>query len=671
MTDFFARQDDARRRTARLVALFVLAVIVIVAAVYGVATAVVMAGAGRGQAGEPPEVFSASRLGLVATAVLLVITTGSLYKIATLRDGGDAIAQLLGGRPVEPAAAAPAERRLLNVVEEMALASGTPVPPVYVLDGEPGINAFAAGFTPGDAVIAVSRGALDHLTRDELQGVIGHEFSHILNGDMRLNLRLIGLVHGILMIALIGQLLLRAAPGSRGGRRDKYSDDAWMLFVGVGLLVIGSLGVLLGRIIKCAISRQREFLADASSVQFTRNPDGIAGALKKIGGLAEGSRVRSPNAEQACHMFFGQGVPSLSSLLATHPPLAERIRRLDPSFDGRFPDVPEAPVEVGPEPGEAEALAVPLSSRRWPSPGKPEEFSLDPAAAVASVGTPTAEHVAYASALLDTLPPGLAAATSSPFSARAVVYALLLDPDDAVRRAQLARLEGHSEPGTVREVLRLRPAVASVGEDGRIPLVDLTFPALRRLSDAQYRAFRANVDALVQADRRVSLFEYALHRMLLRHLDQAFFRLPPPVVQFQAIDGVFPDCVLLISTLARLGHEDGTSIERAFATGMARLQKGYPGERAVALRPPEACSLGAVDRALSRLARAAPPVKRRVLDACAACIAVDLVVTPAEAELLRAIADSLDCPMPPLLPPAVEELTAEGAERRQRQLNRR
>jgi Zn-dependent protease with chaperone function len=621
-------------------------------------------------------VISPSRLGLVATAVLLVVTTGSLYKIATLRDGGDAIARLVGGRPVEPATAAPAERRLLNVVEEMALASGTPVPPVYVLDDEPGINAFAAGFTPGDAVVAVSRGALDHLTRDELQGVIGHEFSHILNGDMLLNLRLIGLVHGILVIALLGQLLLRLSYTTRGGRRDgdKDSSGPWMFFVGVGLLVIGSLGVLLGRIIKCAISRQREFLADASSVQFTRNPDGIVGALKKIGGLAEGSRVRSPNAEQACHMFFGQGVPSLSSLLATHPPLAERIRRLDPSFDGTFPVVPEAPIEVGPEPEEAEALAMPLSGRPAPPPGRPEVFPLDPAAAVASVGTPTAEHVGYAWAFLGTLPPDLAAATRNPFSARAVIYALLLDPDDAVRRAQLARLEGQSEPGTVPEVLRLRPAIASVGEDGRIPLVDLTFPALRRLSDAQYRAFRANVDALIQADRRVSLFEYALHRMLLRHLDQAFFRLPPPVVQFETIDGVFPDCVLLVSTLARLGHEDGTSIERAFETGMARLQKGYPGERAVALRPPEACSLGAVDRALGRLARAAPPVKRRVLDACAACIAVDTDVTTGEAELLRAVADSLDCPMPPILPPADEELTAEGAEgaeKRRRELNRR
>lgn len=646
MTDFFDRQDAARRQTARLLVLFAGAVALIVGGVYLVATLVVGANAPNAAA------FSPSRFALVATLVLLTITSGSLYKISALRDGGDAVARMLGGRLLDPDRADLAERRLLNVVDEMALAAGTPVPPVYVLDDEPGINAFAAGFTPGDAVVAVSKGALGRLTRDELQGVVGHEFSHILNGDMRLNLRLIGLVHGILVIALTGQVLLRVVSQGRlgrGGGKDRGGVVLALVVTGVGLLVVGWVGVLLGRVIRCAISRQREFLADASSVQFTRNPEGLAGALKKIGGFSAGSLLRSPNAEQASHMFFALGVPSLTGLLATHPPLAERVRRLDPTFDGAFPDA--AGPDGDPDDDRATAYLAALADRPAPS-SRPQVIPLDPIAAVASVGSPTVAHVGYASDLIGGLPPALAAAAREAFSARAVVYALLLDPSEEVRREQVARLADSAEAGTADEVLRLLPLVATLGEDARLPLVDLTFPALRRLSEGQYRTFRGNVDALVQADRRVSLFEYTLLRMLLRHLDRAFSRRRPPRVRYETLDGVFSACSVLVSTLARLGHQKGPGVARAFEAGMARLQQNHPGERVVALADPVDCSLGAVDRALDRLAQAAPSVKRRVLDACAGCIAADGVVTPAEAELLRAIADSLDCPMPPILGPS-------------------
>ena len=649
-TDFFERQDDARRQTWRLVALFSLAVALIVLAVYAVVTGLEVAGGGEG--GMPP-LFDPARLGIVATAVLLVITSGSLYKIAALRDGGEAVARMLGGRLVDPTTRAPDERRLLNVVEEMALASGTPVPPVYVLDGEPSINAFAAGFTPGDAVVAVSRGSLDRLSRDELQGVIAHEFSHILNGDMRLSLRLMGLVHGILVVALLGQILLRVVGNGPWTVRTSRDDDrkseggvvVALLVLGVALLVIGSIGFFFGRLIKAAVSRQREFLADASAVQFTRNPEGLAGALKKIGGLAGGSAIRSVNAEQACHLFFSQGVPSFTSLLATHPPLGERIRRLDPSFKGLFPETEGADFDdaVG---AHLAALATgpgaAFTGKRGPRP-------LDPDEAVATVGRPTPAHVEYASDLLVDIPPALDAAAREPFSARALVFALLLDPGEAVRRAQLARLDAADEPGTTAVVLKLRPWTEAAGPGARIALVDLTFPALRRLSPAQYKTFRASVEDLVKADRRVSLFEYTLHRMLQRHLDRAFFRTEPVSVVYLSMAPLHGDAVLLLSTLARLGHDDEAGAAGAFAVGTAKLRRGQTLERDEALAPAGHCTLAAVDAALDRLARSAPEVKRRVLAACAACIADDGVVTPSEGELLRGISDSLDCPMPPLL----------------------
>ena len=672
-TDFFDQQEHARRQTARLVLLFALAVVAIIAAVYGVTTLIVTAGTRQGQ----PAVLDWARLAAVVTGVLLVVTTGSLFKIAMLRGGGEAIASMLGGHPLDPARASLPERRLLNVVEEMALASGTPVPPVYVLDDEPSINAFAAGFTPGDAVIGVSRGAIEHLNRDELQGVIGHEFSHILNGDMRLNLRLIGLIHGILVLALIGQLVLRGVLQGTSGRSrgdDKGGGMALvvvLMLCGAALWLIGSIGVLFGRIIKCAISRQREYLADSSSVQFTRNPEGLAGALKKIGGLAAGSRIRSRHAEEACHLFFGQGVASLSRLLATHPPLEDRIRRLEPDFQGGFPAVSdEAVADDRDEPLAAGLAGRPRrAGRATPRPvdfdKRPDQFPLDAAEAVASVGTPTEDHVEYAARLLATLSPELAAATSVPFSARAIVFALLLDTDASVRSAQLEHLEAHAEQGTVPEVLRLVPHIGRLGKPDRIPLVDLTFPALRQLSEQQYRSFRSSVDTLVRADRRVILFEYALQRMLLRHLDRAFFRLSPPSVRFYTIDAVFDDCDVLIASLAWLGHKQGAEVARAYEVGMRRLQGREPGERAIALRAAERCSLPALDRALDRLARTAPAIKRRVLDACAACIACDGVVTLYEAELLRAISDALDCPMPPLLTrPVDDEPTPEGVRAR-------
>lgn len=651
MTNFFDRQAEARRRTFWLIGMFLGAVALIVVVVYLAVSLIVLANAKNASLLSPP------RIAAVGSLVIAAIALGSLYKLAALREGGDAVARMLGGRLINPETAKADERRLLNVVEEVALAAGTPVPPVYVLDEEPGINAFAAGFTPGDAVVAVSRGALDLLSRDELQGVIGHEFSHILHGDMRLNLRMIGLLHGILVLSIIGQIVVRIVFGARGDR-----DSAALIFaclvIGIILMVMGSLGVLLGRIIKCAISRQREFLADATSVQFTRNPDGIAGALKKIGGLTDGSRIRSPNAEQACHMFFGQGVKSLSSLLATHPPLEVRIKELDPSFDGHFPRFVSSQTEPGgvwvcghEDPEKAQFVSM---FQQGPRPGKePSAVSINPAAAVESVGEPTRAHLNYARGMVRDLPAPLVAATRDPFSARVVIFALLMDDGEEIRRAQLSAVQAGSVPGTAEEVVRLWPGTVDLEVDERIALADMTFPALRRLSDTQYRSFRAMVETLVRADERVSLFEYTLRHMLLRHLDNVFSRVTPLAIRYSSLETVFDDATRLISTLAWLGHEDEAGVNLAFRTGMAELQQGRPGERSVALAKADVCTLAAVDRTLDRLARATPGVKRRVITACAAAIAADGTVTPYEVGLLRAIADSLDCPMPPLLAPAL------------------
>lgn len=657
-TDFFDHQLVAKKRTSLLVGYFVMAVVLIILSVYTVVTGCLLA-ASKDQGAEA--LWDWGRLALVAAGVGILVVSGSLYKIATLREGGAAVARLLGGELVNPSDATPAQRRLLNVVEEMAIASGTPVPSVYVLPEEVSINAFAAGYEPGDAVIGVSQGSIDHLTRDELQGVIAHEFSHILNGDMRLNLRLIGLLHGILLIALVGYFIVRVMGESSSTTRrsdskdgDKGGNGAFaFLLLGLGLMAVGYVGVFFGRLIKSAISRQREFLADASAVQFTRNPDGIVGALKKIGGLAAGSLIRSPNAEQASHLFFSAGVPFWAQMMATHPPLVERIRRIEPTFDGVFPTidadavVPISPAEsrVPPLPRFAPEVVPPRVGDRRVGPA-PAEIRLDPQQAVASVGAPSREHVAFATALLSALPDSLAETAREPFGARSVIYALLLDQDPGIRNSQVRLIADHSAPGTAEEVLRVAPLIDALDDRARLPLADMAMPALRRLSSRQYASFRELIEPLIRADQRRSLFEFTLQRMLLRHLDRHFEQRPPAAIRYQSLEPLIPDCVRILSTLSRLGGRSEAEAHQDFAQGVQALGWDPSSAR---LAPVEECSMVAIDRALDHLALAAPPIKRQILDACATSIAADGLVTIAETELLRAIADSLDCPMPPLL----------------------
>src|SRR5215469_10154991 len=356
-TNFFQQQDSARRKTFELVVYFVLAILILIALVYGL-----LLWLGIDSAGAPVSWWQPELLLLAAAGVGLVVGGASVFKVAQLASGGQAVALMMGCKEVPGTTTDPRQKRLLNVVEEMALAAGVPVPPVYVLE-EPGINAFAAGYAPGDAVVAVSQGCLNYLTRDELQGVVAHEFSHILNGDMRLNIRLIGLIFGIMALSIIGRILMFTSGGRSSGRGDSRGG---LMLLGLGVFVLGLVGAFFGRLIMAAVSRQREYLADASAVQFTRNPDGIGGALKKIGGLAEGSRIDNPQAAEAGHMFFANAFAGegFAGLLATHPPLADRIRAIDPQFDGQYP-------EVRPVGFDREELETPLPGRIQATSGLP------------------------------------------------------------------------------------------------------------------------------------------------------------------------------------------------------------------------------------------------------------------------------------------------------------
>lgn len=614
--NFFAQQEHARRETRKLVILFALAVLAIIAAVNAVlalAWSWTQTGAVLGMR-EWPRGFFATNTGVT----LALIGVGTLIELFNLREGGDAVAKMAGGRLVPPASTDLLERRLLNVVEEMAIASGIAVPRVYLLDRESAINAFAAGYNPDQAVVAVTRGALTRLTRDELQGVIGHEFSHILNGDMRLNIRLIGLLAGLQMIAGFGRHLIDFGSHDWSGRDERRKQGGLRLALvlsGVGMLVVGYIGVLAGRLIKAAVSRQREFLADASAVQFTRNADGLGNALRKIAGLSRGmqpgSRIEHPSAEQLSHLFLGAANKSLAAgCLATHPPIEERLRRIY----GRS--------------------MMPLDAAELPPPVAQQEAMPDIAyeaagfAPAAVLDRPRASDPAV-------LPAEVDAALRHPDGACDMVHALLLENGEA-RAAQLAVLP----PERARMAEFLAGKVAGLPRSARLPLIDLAAPALRSLAPAQRDELRASVGRLIAADGRITLAEFVIQTVLARRLSADAAR--PVPVRYQELSEVSDACHVLLSMLARLAGGARHDVAARFAAGagslpQAGLSSGYP-------LPVAELRFQRVSDALEQAHRLAPLAKPLLIKALLAAAGAPL--SPAAADLLRAICAALEAPVP-------------------------
>ncbi len=656
--DFFEAQARAKRRTTRLVVLFAFAVAGTILASYAAATLISSASDYGPSLYWDPQLFAG-----IAGGVLVVVTVASLFKWSQMRHGGAAVAEMAGGRRVHSHTTDLQERRLLNVVEEMAIASGIGVPAVFILDEEPGINAFAAGLTTADAAVAVTRGTLEKLTRDELQGVIAHEFSHILNGDMRLNVKLTAVVFGILVLGLIGRGILRTLGRGRvrtsGNGKGKGGGVALILAVGLALLLIGYVGYFFGRLIQAAVSRQREFLADASAVQFTRNPSGITGALKKIGGYSLGSSVANPDAAQFSHFFFAEGFSSFfGSLWATHPPLDQRIRAVDPQWDGQL-IAPPAVVDVEretfaaitPRGATAAAGSAPRFAnvtrqvvREGESTPRPARVPFQPAAVVAAIGQLAEQQIAAAQSRLASVPDTLRSAAREPSVAPALAYALVVAADPARLEAAVA-LVGRLDSATAGAQLRtLAPTIFAVAADLKLPLLQLALPALRTLDAAARDRFAATLDELVHADARVTPFEFALQKMLVRSLARA--AAPHAPARFQSFTPLAGDCAVLLSALAHADDRaDDARATRAFAAGTTQLPVIA---NRLALLPRAACSLTQLDDALDRLADSTLPIKQRLLVAAAHTIGADGEVSLEEAELYRALAAALDCPAPVL-----------------------
>ncbi|MGI8560784.1 MAG: M48 family metallopeptidase [Luteimonas sp.] len=624
--NFFEQQALARKTTTRLVVLFLLAVFGIVIAV-DLAVALVFGVHG-------------GALLLASLATVAVIGLGSLYRLSSLRGGGEPVALQFGGVPVPEDTTDRHLRRLRNVVEEISIASGVPVPKLYVLEHDAGINAFAAGYGPTDAVIAVTRGALERLNRDELQGVIAHEFSHVLNGDMRLNIRLIGLLFGILMLSLIGRKILMYGGGGRG------RGASAVLVAALIALVVGGIGLFFGRMIKAGVSRTRERLADASAVQFTRQTAGLAGALKKIAGVQEGSRLNDrSDAEEVSHMLFGDGV-GLSGLFATHPPILQRIQALEPSFKAEQLARLQAQWMSAPPDGLEEDLRLSMdapSGARLPA--ADAEFPLTPPMVAAQVAHPEADDYRRADAIMAGLPAALRARAQGRESVMPLLLALLLDGDAAVREKQRSEISARLGDGVAVAALELHGgALSALHPMQRLPLAAIAFPVLRRRPRPELDAFMDTVHAVVHTDGKVSLFEYCLGRLLEVQVRESLD--PSRHARFgrRKPGGVKREFATLLAVVAQAGHADAEAARRAYLAG---LQRVLPRDH-VPYAPPVDGVL-ALDEVWPALDALDPLAKQVLVEAITDAVGHDGRVSVAESELLRTICGVLHCPLPPML----------------------
>jgi len=648
--DFFAQQDLARRNARLLVILFTLAVIGLVLLTNLLVAGFlffsedynVYAGSRGGWAGFLQQ-LSWERFGSISLLVIGSVLLVSLVKWLQLAAGGKAIAETLGAEKVLPQTGDADERRALNSVQEIALAASMPVPDLYLLRDERGINAFAAGVTQADAVIAVTTGALHHLKRHELQGVIGHEFSHILNGDMRLNVRLAALLKGITFIGDVGYILLRAGThrgrvrtGSHGGGSNNNSGAA-LPVLGLGLLVIGWIGGTCAGFIKAAISRQKEFLADAGAVQFTRDPDGIADALKVIGGYVPGTLVHRARAAELSHMFFGAVTHRLWQGFATHPPLDARIRRIQPRWDGEYisrrvrhyPNTRIESADVEFRPGR-EALVAAVAAVE-----ATRGFRTRPPAPL--TGAPPADAEPDAPPT-PSIPPGILAHVNDPLGASCLVLGLLVSDEPAHRDRQLALIAEHEVPGQATLVNTVAPGLAALPTGLRLPLVNRCLPALRAMSTPQYRTFKETLLAVIRADQDTDLLEWCLYQLVRHYLDPEFVQVTPSRPRYARLGKVAAPLTEVLSVLA---HEGSGEAEAAFAR--ARDELALP---KLTLKPRQTLSVRAFSEAVHTLADCYPLLKPRILKAMGEAASENGEICSVEYEILASIAAVIDCPLP-------------------------
>lgn len=624
--DFFSAQDRTRGTTRKLIFIYILAIIALNTSIYFVTLFIF------GVAGDTgvsslwiPELFIG-----VSFVTFSVIAIGTISRVYQLKKGGAAVAEMLGGRKVSMSTTDTNERRLINVVEEMSIAAGIPVPDLYILDNEPSINAFAAGYSTRDAAVGVTRGTLEQLNRDELQGVIAHEFSHIFNGDMRINIRLIGILNGILLIHLMGLMIMRSGAYARmgsGGRNNK--NQGGIIVFGIALLAIGYIGMLFGRIIQSAVSRQREYLADAAAVQYTRNPDGLAGALHKIAHSIEKPTLNDAHAMEMSHLFFSSSFKSgLDNLFATHPPINKRIKALGSALSQE--DVVRRSAATNQPTRQTESQDL----------DGDHEF-MDPKLILAAMGTIDSEQISKAGNLLNGLPQPVIQAVHEPLGAESLIFAMLLSGEIEIEAGQVEQIKKMCGPETEFAVLNIKQHLNNIKPEWKLPIVEISIPALKEMSESQFERFRTTITALISADGKVSLFEYALEKIIIHQLEIVYSGEAESKITHTNLSGLGGEISVLISAIA---HETTKNPEDAWNAAIETLdEKPKSGLKFI---EQSECTFDAVDKALEEIGKSSGAVKKLFINAALHSIALDGRSNRNEMEWIRAMAAAIDSPLP-------------------------
>jgi len=580
------------------------------------------------------------------------------FKWASLRSGGRVIAESLGGRVLAPNTNDALERRLLNVVEEIALASGVPVPPVYIMDDEQGINAFAAGLSYEDAVIGVTRGTLECLNREQLQGVIAHEFSHILNGDMLLNMKLLAVLHGILMISEAGRTIMRHSSRRSYSHSRRDANGGFFIF-GLCLFLIGWLGQFFGDLIKSAVSRQREFLADASAVQFTRNPEGIGGALKKIGGYGAQSKIQHSAAHEVGHLFFSSAYKSFLSLFSTHPPLEERISRVLPSWNGRFTRYRKETDKTVEDTNYSEnASASFIGSSSAVTSQFTDSSSAEKVLGKKSVSNYDGKPVEFTLEVDQDLEPLQVRPSSSdelyskartlahePLGAVSLVLSALMDDDKTVLNKQLLIIEQNqkkwlSASKDAKRLLDQLQAQANAAGKSSLQLLEMAIPSLKQISLKQYQLLREIMTQMVQADGRVALLEWVIYQLVCQYCDRHFGLSKPQKPKYKTVKQLSSIYEIVLSRVVHYGGGQNDDKSKAF-NGACNVAGTYT----IKLLPIELCSQAKFTRAVYALGQAYPLLKPRLIKGLISAAQSDAYINDHERQVIRGIAAVMDCPL--------------------------
>ena len=649
--NFFEHQEKARRQSRWIIAAFIGVALLIIVVVDLLVLAflafqptlstginhVTQSGIGSLTSAQ----LLAANAGLLTTSSLVtggVIGIASLGKIASLRSGGGKVAKDMGGTIVTPDTRDPLRRRLYNVVEEISLASGSPVPEVYVMENEPAINAFAAGYTSADAAVAVTQGTLEKLNRSELQGVIAHEFSHIFNGDMRINIRMMGVIFGITALAILGRKFLSS---QRYRSRSSRDSAGAAVMIGMALMVIGYIGLFFARWMKSALSRQREYLADASAVQFTREPDGIAGALKKIAAYNHSSYLRA-DTEEVSHMLFGSGYRSL--MFATHPPIVERVKRLERNFNSA--EIAQLATKLSAQ-ERREHVQAELAEREQQEKikAKNEGGIFDVNSMIDNIGNPEFERILAAALLSSELPNSLTNAAHSLEWAPEVLLFCLLDNDVEIRNKQLLIVTQLMGDISENKLSHLANANSAISPEQRLPLLEICFPALKRRPIEDVEKILKTINLMALADNKVDSFEYLLSRLFAQYLTESKNPSKSKLYGKRKITTCIEELSTVVSVVAAHGQMDkGTQglqlAQHAYRAGMESI-----GIKHTNLQFHDDWQKR-LDNALKKLDQLTLQDKNKVIGVLATTVANDQKLVTEEHEMLRVICSLLHVPLP-------------------------